>query len=212
MNMMIANVAGEPTHDFVQLQVAGGLHRRSTTCPRLRWQDSHVLEAVLSEEQETADHRSDGHWQQDNKERDIETTEDPQHRNQRAVTEQYQQRIPVPGWIPQKWQQRDAEKKDREVPCQYGQRMTLDPVGDARREGSIVPHISGHHRKGASAGRINLAYMTMVIVVAVLPRSRRRERERREQAKQPPGGSRMRQYRVVQIVVVRNESAQHQQS
>ena len=67
-------------------EAAGGLHRRSTTCPCLRWQDSHVLEAVLSEEQVAAEHRSDCHWQQDNKKRDVETTQHPQHRNQRAVT------------------------------------------------------------------------------------------------------------------------------
>ena len=169
MDVMVANVAGNPAHDFVQLQVAGGLHRRSASRPCLRRQDAHVLEAVLSEEQVTADHRRYCHRQQNNEKRSVEAAEYPQHRNQRTVTDQHQQRIPVPGRILQKWQYRDAEKEDSEIPRQYGQRMALDPVGETLDEGSVAPHIGSHGCEGANGGSVDLAYMTMVIIVAVLP-------------------------------------------
>ena len=93
------------------------------------------------------------------------------------MSEQNKKRVPVPGWVSQEWQQRNAEEEDREVPGQYGQRMTLDPVGYARSEGSIAPLPGGHHRERAHARGVDFADVAVMKVVAILPRPRRRECE-----------------------------------
>ena len=73
--MVVADIAGEPSHEPVELHIAGRLQCCPVIAPGFGRQDPHILEAMLGKEQVAADHGGNGHGQQHDEECDVEPAE-----------------------------------------------------------------------------------------------------------------------------------------
>ena len=210
--MVVADIARDPLHHRVELQVTGGFQRRPVERPGFGGEDDHALEAVLREEQITAQHRGNQHRQQDHEESHGEAAPPPQRRDQPEMEQQGQHGIPVTPGIFEQGQQRDVDQKNGGIGQEHGEGMPLHPILRALGGRRHAPLAHGHDPERADAGPFELPNVAMMIIVASPPGAWRCEGKSSVKLEQQASQSGVTQDCSMHVVMVGDENPNHQES
>lgn len=207
MHVVVANVAGEPTHDAAGSEVAGGVEGRVHIAPLVVRREADTGKVVLGEEEIGAKGHGDHAGQQPGQEEVIPIAGD-QHRHG-SVANDRERPVVMPPRIFEERNQAHLAKEDGEIAQDQRERVTRKAVAQPNAERGAGIFIHRHQRKRADV-RIEVARIVLVVmVVRSFPNARRGE------ADEPNGFQHhIRQERVAEdrpvLMVVKNREEAHQ--
>ena len=152
VDVVVADVTGEPVHEARQAQKAGGVESRALVGPARRIAEDHIGEIVLHVKEIGAQRRSQRVGQQQREEQRPESAKDKERGGKGCVQRDSQQAVEMLFRALDKRQQGHPQEKHGHVPAEHVQWMPHKAILQAGAETRPGVVLARHHRIGADAG------------------------------------------------------------
>jgi hypothetical protein len=169
MDMVIADVGGEPRHEGAGFQEAGGFERRFFVSPASLVAKAHAGKVVLGVKEIGAERAGDQARQNQGQNRRPPTEKHHQRHIHRAMQEERQQAIVMFARRAAKGKDHHGDEENGDVTEEDVQRMTHEQVSDTLAAGGFSILLPGHDRKRADLGAAQPGIVGVMMVVRGAP-------------------------------------------